>query len=45
MCERKPQRSRLEALDIVLVDEFEAFAKRAAVILDRPPAMPGRAYC
>ena len=34
---RQAQGSRLEALDVIRVDELEALAKRAAVIFDRPP--------
>ena len=37
MGERKPQRAGLEALQIVLAHELEALAKRAAMLLDRPP--------
>ena len=35
--EREPQRARFVSGDIVLIDELETFAERAAMILDRAP--------
>ena len=37
VCKRKAQRARLEAGEIIGIDEFEALAERAAMILDRQP--------
>ena len=43
--ERKPQRAGLVAGQVVYVEEFEALAERAAMLLDRKPEAPGRACC
>ena len=43
--ERQPQRTRLVARHVVLVDELEALAERAAVFLDRAARTPDRACC
>ena len=37
MLERKPERSRLEALELVRAHELEARAEQPAMLLDRPP--------
>ena len=37
MCERKAQRAGLVACDVILVDELETLAQRAAMVLDRTP--------
>ena len=41
MRHREPQRAGLEALEIVGVDELEALAERAAMLLDRHASSAG----